>query len=59
MVTTAFNTTPPKQFLPPPSQVRDRLSAVMAEARLLRQILKLSEAQEQIANAGKGATNAR
>jgi hypothetical protein len=38
-------TNPSRQIqVPPPAQIRERLVAVVAEARSLRQLLKLSEA---------------
>jgi hypothetical protein len=41
-----MSTTQPLQ-VPPPSQIREQLAAVVAEARALRRLLKLAEAAAQ------------
>jgi hypothetical protein len=38
--------------VPPPSEIRERLAAVVAEARSLRKLLKLSQAAYRVQAAG-------
>jgi len=40
--------TPPPIQVPPPDEIRQELAAVVAEARALRQLLKLSEAAGRV-----------